>query len=118
VNQKERIELVSNKLSSIETILNELNKIAESDGNITTEEMNLLNTINYNFENFRKVIETALEDGILSDQEMESLHSYEKMIVHSASSEVFKDGVISKDERNLLFSLIKYFEEIQEIENQ
>ncbi len=113
--QLQRLKLIMKKISSVQRILDEINEIANQDGEVTEEEVKIINSINYHFEKYVSMLETVLEDGKIDDFELEQIYAYEKKIVQMASSEAFTDGKISRDEKNLIESLIANLEEIQEL---
>ena len=113
--QLRRLKLIMKKISSVKRILDQINKIAEEDGNVTDEEVQIINAINFHFDKYVTLLEEILEDNVITDIELEQVYANEKKIVQMASSKALMDGVVSNDERRLITSLIDNLEEIQEL---
>ncbi len=112
---EERIQNILSKLKKAKEIIGELNKIAEADGEISLEEMQLLNSINFNLEKFFSLVSSAANDGVITDEELVQIHVFEKRIIQEASSKAFEDGRISNEERALLTKLILLMEEMENL---
>ncbi|RMG35435.1 MAG: hypothetical protein D6732_09320 [Methanobacteriota archaeon] len=113
-NQKERLEKLKKKMETAKTIVEQLQEVAEIDGELTVEETRLINSIAMNVNEFYNLVEAAMADNTITDEELEEIHVYEKRIIQEASSEAFKDGKISPEERALLTKLIFIMETMEE----
>ncbi len=111
--EKDRLEEMKKKMEKAKTIVDQLQEVAEIDGELTVEETRLINSIATNVDRFYTLIESAIADQTITDEEMEQIHIYEKRIIQEASSEAFRDGKISPEERALLTKLIFIMETMQ-----
>lgn len=102
----DRLQAIKEKMGKAKTIVDQLQEVAEIDGELTEEEIMLINSISMNVNRFYDVVEAAIADEQVTDEELEEIHVFEKRIIQEASSEAFKDGKISPEERALLTKLI------------
>ncbi len=107
-----RLNIMKKKLERALKIVDELSSVAEMDGEITAEEQQIINSISANVNSLYNYVNAAMVDEEITDEEMENIHVLEKRIIQEASSEAFKDGKISTDEKALLTRLILLMEEM------
>lgn len=95
-------------------LLKELFEKAFSDGVVTDEEYDLINQIEVNVEELTSAIFAAYVDGIITEEESERMISLKQKILNQAENVANADGIIDKDENELLSQLStlisKYFD--------
>lgn len=82
--------------------------IAEMDGVITSEEMEILEQVRIDADSYSVNLAEAKSDGIITGEEAIKLERLKKMIIDRAEIVANIDGNLSKDEKDLLTTL-KYF---------
>ncbi len=88
-------------------IIEQMTKIAQADGKLTEEEVELLTEAQINLMLYDEALNEALEDGFISDDEKELLEGIkEQIILQSYELAELTDG-LSKDELKLLEILTK-----------
>lgn len=80
---------------------------ALEDGVITLDERLLLQNISENYGEYHEFLEEAVEDGIIGDDEAETLREMRKKMYLEALQTAMRDGIISSDERAILAVLKK-----------
>ncbi|OLS25384.1 MAG: hypothetical protein HeimC2_18410 [Candidatus Heimdallarchaeota archaeon LC_2] len=95
-------------------LLKELVEQAFSDDMVSDEEYELINQIEVGVEELTKTIFAAYVDGIITEEESEQMIALKQKILDQAENIANKDGIISKDENELLSKLStlisKYFD--------
>lgn len=115
MNTTDIFKMVKDKLAAVELLTKKLEEIAEEDEEVTDEELILLNTIKLNIDQYKTIVETALNHEVITEEDLENIHTFEKRILHTANEAALQDGFISDDERYLLDNMIDYMTEIQDI---
>jgi uncharacterized membrane protein YebE (DUF533 family) len=95
-------------------LLKELFEKAFSDGVVTDEEYDLINQIEVDVEELTSAIFAGYVDGIITEGESERMIILKQKILNQAESVANADGIIDKDENELLSQLSvlisKYFD--------
>ncbi len=95
-------------------LLKELFEKAFSDGVVNDEEYDLINQIEVDIEALTSAIFAAYVDGLITEEESERMIILKQKILNQAESMANADGVIEKDENELLSKLSvlisKYFD--------
>lgn len=104
-------EIISGKLFQARKITNKLKNVAQKDEKISEEEKSLLINIEHNLNNYEDLVKQKLKIP-LDSKDFEKIHILEKKIVQDASSEAYKDGNLSEDERVLLKRLIELIDDL------
>jgi tellurite resistance protein len=86
-------------------MIKDLSKIILSDGKITSDERELMQTINQGLNKFVKAYIKALDDKIITQKENDQLKDYWLKIREEAEGTAMKDGIITPDERNMLIRI-------------
>lgn len=95
-------------------LLKELFEQALSDGIVTDEENDLISQIEVDSEELTKAIFAAYVDGVITEEESEHMIALKQKLMERAENVANSDGIISKDENDLLSRLSalisKYFD--------
>ncbi|MCE7737007.1 MAG: hypothetical protein GPJ54_19130 [Candidatus Heimdallarchaeota archaeon] len=78
---------------------------ALSDGQISSEERMILNSINYDIDNLYDTLEEAFEDNIITSTEKSDMVSLVDRICNDAETTASFDEYVSKDEESLILRL-------------
>ncbi|MHA2029310.1 MAG: hypothetical protein ACW99A_08945 [Candidatus Kariarchaeaceae archaeon] len=95
-------EVIQDKLERLKQSL--LTK-ALSDGQISSEERMILNSINYDIDNLLDTLDDAFEDGIITSDEKSDLSELVQRISNDAETTASFDDYLSRDEESLLTRL-------------
>ncbi len=76
------------------------------------DETNLLNNFRDNMFSYSKLVNDAIEDKLVTGDEMEDIQIIEKKILQDARAIMLEDGKISKGENDLIMKLIELFEKL------
>lgn len=79
---------------------------ASKDGVITQEESKMIESIEFSLRFYKKLLVDALEDGVVTSEEKESLEKMKDGLIDDAYKVAEEIDGISKDEMNLLISLM------------
>lgn len=86
----------------------------DSLNNTLTEddETNLINNFRTNMHSYSKMVSNAMDDDVVTLDEMEEIQIIEKKILQEARAIILEDGEISKGEGELIRKLIELFESL------
>ena len=98
---------MKDKVLSSTDVWDALQKVALEDGVITTEERKLISNIVLDVEAYSNMVDRALADGIISKNERVELFEGRIEILEKAYLIAREDRSISKDETELLKSIVK-----------
>ena len=98
---------MKDKVLSSTDVWDALQKVALEDGVITTEERKLISNIVLDVEAYSNMVDRALADGIISKKEKVELFEGRIEILEKAYLIAREDRTISKDETELLKSIVK-----------
>jgi len=79
---------------------------AANDGIITEEEANLINSFELSLKQYDRALRAAFEDNIITREEKEKLIKVKEIIINSGRIIADEIDGISKDEMNLLISMM------------
>ncbi|MHA2099941.1 MAG: hypothetical protein ACW99A_14785, partial [Candidatus Kariarchaeaceae archaeon] len=99
-------------------IKNELSNIAGEDGTISTSEQGLLDTILMELNKYRDMLNQALQDNKLDQQEKIRLFSAKLDIIRKAVGKIKKDMIVSDDEQAIMNGLQQLLPKIIEYEDK
>jgi MFS family permease len=99
--------------STAQQIWNDLITVALSDSGISLEEQILLEKIMTDVKAYAKVLEDALEDGIIDDDEQKQLMKTRKRIWTEAHKTAMEIDSISDDEQNILMKLAEILHKLE-----
>ena len=91
-------------------LLELLRKQALQDGVITPDEDNIIASVTWNLAKLIEVVEKAEEDGIITSEESEEIDFFLAQIKRDPEILAKKDGVVTKDEAELLKIISKIIE--------
>ena len=106
----DRTEKAKLALTTLFTIMEKLDALADSDYVYTDDEIILFDHINANLDHYFVLLEKFIEDNVITDEELDEMKKFEKKIVEDAKSKAFEDGKISEDEKALLDKLVVLLE--------
>jgi cysteinyl-tRNA synthetase len=92
--------------------LHQILKIVLSDGKISKEERILVDNIARNIKQYDNAVQNALQDDILTKNEMNVLLNLYNEIIADAEFTANKDAYISQDEKNILDKLLEYLKKL------
>ena len=98
---------MKDKVLSSTDVWDALQKVALEDGVITTEERKLISNIVLDVEAYLNMVDRALADGIISKNEKVELFEGRIEILEKAYQIAREDRTITKDETELLKSIVK-----------
>lgn len=87
-------------------LLHQLIDTAMIDGHVTNEEKRLISTIMENVDTYGKLLEYGVQDNIISQNRLDDLMQFRKIIMETTIEEALSDSTISEDESKLLFLLL------------
>jgi hypothetical protein len=93
-------------------IIKSLTDVADSDHDITDDEIAIIMNIKRNLEKYFAIVDDFDDSEILTKSE--EMHVIEKMIIQDATAKAFEDGTITDDEKKLLSKLVELMESIAE----
>ncbi len=85
--------------------IKELVKEAAKDGIITPDEQEIINQVTVDGESFSMKLQMALEDGVITDEEVKELEDLKHLILERAETIAGLDGKHTEDEKNLIQKL-------------
>jgi nitroimidazol reductase NimA-like FMN-containing flavoprotein (pyridoxamine 5'-phosphate oxidase superfamily) len=85
-----------------EELMAELHAVAMADDEITSEEMAILDAIRSSYRFYLDALKNAMSDGIITKDELALLHTIKQSVYRSVIDTALKDGKIDDDERRLL----------------
>lgn len=88
--------------ADIGTMVKDLSKIVLQDGTITSDERNMMNSINHDIAKFVRLLAQALRDNIISKAEVDQVAKAWKQIQENAETTALVDQKITLDERRML----------------
>jgi tellurite resistance protein len=100
------------KIIEAQQLLDRLEKSIVEDDNVSNEEKQLLVSIRDNVGQYKDLMDEAMADNIVSDEEYRRIHIIEKKIIQDASAIAFSDGKVSDDEKKIMGQIIEIFESI------
>ncbi|MHA1990743.1 MAG: hypothetical protein ACW981_12545 [Candidatus Hodarchaeales archaeon] len=92
--------------------LNQILKIVLIDGKISKEERLLVDNIARNIKQYDNAVQDALQDDVLTRDEMNVLLNLYNKIIDDAEFTAHKDSYISQDEKNILDKLLEYLKKL------
>lgn len=102
----------------VNMIESELNKIAGKDGRITTEERDLIETILVEVHKYKGVLDNAISDNKIDQQERIRLFQGKLNMVQTAVSKIRQDLIVSTEEQAIINGLQQLIPKITEYEDQ
>ena len=84
-----------------------LHDVALEDGKISEDEEKIIASVISNMEEYKDILEKALEDEKITSQEKDQLFEFRMKIVEDVYASAREDSVISDDEATLLKSICK-----------
>lgn len=88
-----------------ENLINELNNLAMEDGIVTSEELDIISSVIYNFDKFNDLLELAREDNKITHKEKTDLLQIICKLDYEAQNIAERDGIITEDEMRLMYHL-------------
>ncbi|MDH5402065.1 MAG: TerB family tellurite resistance protein [Candidatus Heimdallarchaeota archaeon] len=89
----------------LQSTLKELFKIARKDGVITEEENDIIDQIVIDTLEYSQMIDKAIEDGIIDDEETQELKKLKDQIIKNAEATALADGFYKDHEKELIKKL-------------
>lgn len=112
---QDELNMVMQRLQKANSIMENLIDAAMKDEQMSSDEKEILFSINSNLEVYaRKIIET-LSDGKVDENEKQELKHIEQKIISDARSVANEDERISLEERDLLQQLIQAIESMKSL---
>ena len=102
----------------MQMIKGELGKIADQDGKVTGEEQLLLDSIMVQIEKYKNILDEALSNGKIDQQERIRLFQGKLNIIQMAVSEIRQDLIVSTEEQAIMNRLQQLLPKISEYEEQ
>ena len=100
------------KLDAARNIIIKVNKLSET---LTDEDENaLLDNFRDNMFSYSKLVNKAIEDDLVTFEEMEEIQIIEKKILQESRAIMLEDGEISRGESELIHKLIELFENLDQ----
>ncbi|MCY3412787.1 MAG: hypothetical protein INQ03_14210 [Candidatus Heimdallarchaeota archaeon] len=97
------------ELAKIDKFLDKMMSIAESDGEISTDEQEILDEVLNEVSEYRLMVFDAQDnDGVIDDAEMEKMKGYRERILNLVNRKAMRDGIITDEERDLIDSLFEF----------
>lgn len=93
--------------------MQKLQEVAEKDGVVSDEEKKLLGTIKGFIEQYKKYQMITEEDGVVDEDERKKLKEMRKWILEGAWVEAQEDGVITRDESNLIATIYEFMKTLE-----
>ena len=98
----------------LQKIIRAISKVAKADGIITPEEQEILESVQINILVYDQSLEDALDDGIISNDERESLNALKHQILNEAWDIARYSEGVSNDEIKMLQVLLRELENADE----
>ncbi len=105
-------KVIKSKVKIAKDIVQKLTEVANTDDNITDDEINLIMNIKRNLDNYFAIIDEYDDSDDLTRSE--EMHIIEKKLIQDATAKAFEDGKITGDEKQLLAKLAELMENIAE----
>ena len=103
-------KIARSKLDAARDIIIKVNKLNETFTEV--DETKLLNNFRDNMFSYSKLVNKAIDDDLVTIEEMEEIQIIEKKILQEARAIILEDGEISKGEGELIHKLIEFFESL------
>ncbi|MCH8907663.1 MAG: hypothetical protein IH840_11280 [Candidatus Heimdallarchaeota archaeon] len=97
-------------------LLDELLEVAQSDGIVSSDEKNLIKTVEKEMAKYQNLLKKANEDGVIDKGEKLKLFGMRLNVVRKAFDTVQKDMQVTKDEQDLLDALMAKLNKLQDFE--
>ena len=101
---------VDEKQNQLQKIIRIITRTAKADGKITAEEQEILESIQINVLVYDQALEDALDDGIITDEENETLQGLKHQILNDAYEIAEVSQGVSDEEIKLLQILLRELE--------
>jgi hypothetical protein len=101
---------VDNQENRLQEIIKSITSAARADGKITDEEAELLESVQINVLIYDQALEDALDDGIISDEENDTLNGLKHQILNDAYDIANISEGVSEDEIKILQVLLRELE--------
>ena len=92
--------------------MKQLLTVVLSDGKISKEEKVLVDNIARNIRKYENSVQEAVQDDILTKDEMDVLLTLYGKIINDAKNTANRDKYISQDEKNILDKLVEYLKKL------
>ena len=86
----------------LERLFYEVVKIAKEDNIVSSEEQEILQKTKENIDKFKQLYTSAIEDKIITQEELKGLEIAYKKIYSESEATALKDEVLTKDEVKLI----------------
>ncbi len=91
--------------NEFDDVVKALLKTAETDGKVSSEEMEIINQVKIDVNAYQNALDLALDDGILTTDELQILGKLKQNIMDRVYVVANIDGEIDADERSLIHRL-------------
>ena len=98
----------------VNKIKKRLHTVALEDGEISEDEEKIIASAISNMEEYKQILERALDDGKITAQERNQLFDWRMKIIEDVYESAREDHVISDDEANLLKSICRLVMDLDE----
>jgi hypothetical protein len=99
------------ELKRIDEFIDKIGDLAEEDGQITKDEMIILDGMMNDLSDYRLLVMEALDDGQITNEEQREMQKLKESILQHINNIAMADGDISNEEKFLIDRLNKFFEE-------
>ncbi len=96
------------ELKKIDNFIDSVQEIAIRDGKITKDEKSILDEIFKEIAEYRQLIFDVLEDNVITPEEEKKIKGFQERTLNLINSKALRDGIITKDEEDLIDSLFKF----------
>ena len=94
------------KLQQANQVMEDLIDLAMSDEKISTDEQQILFTINENLQEYVKLTIASVSDNVITEEEQQKLSEVRQKIINEAEKVAKNDEQVSLEEKKLLDSLV------------
>ena len=101
-----------------DTFLGELLKVAHKDGKVSADELNMLEKAEMGIAEYEDALSNALKDGFITPEEQQKLDSIKTKLLSEVQNAIDQDRVISEDEQELLFKILKLMGQLADLEDE
>ena len=98
---------------STKELMGELFTLANEDGELTEDEIQVLQQVSINLGKFAELIEEIKSDNVIDFEEFQELRKIRQAIFNDVFSVAILDEKITNDERQLLIRLIELIYEVR-----
>ena len=100
--------MISTLKINMTNVLRDLMITANKDGKITDDEKALIDSVSVDLNTYQQAVTKALEEGVITEQQQQSLDSIKDQILRNMYHVASKDKKITSDERALIEKIATY----------